>query len=227
MMVLDEWSTLIAVWNKDLSIARLGDGEAKLLRNASCKTQPFHVKLSDRLRGILSDPDPSVLVCIPRIFDADPPLNPSYWRSHIEQFARYGKRGYEYGSSFISRRDAWPIADEDAYWNLWRMIWADRPVLLVTGSQKGLAARQSLLGTAASVDVLNTPRPDAWSLFEELKESAEAWGAGKSNPCVVLACGATATVLAHDLGAAGIQALDLGHAAQAAARVNQKELAEA
>lgn len=224
MIVLDEWETLRRVRDSHLSLSRYGDGEAKLARDVGAKTQQADPDLAAALRGILTNPHPRVMVCIPRIFDADPSLNPGYWRQYTRNFIKRCKPDHQWGSSFVSRRDAWPIEDEDAYWHEWRSIWAHRRVLLVTGSGKGMRSKD-LLSTAASIEVLDVPRQSAWSAYQGALDDCRAWAACKADPCVVAACGAMATVLCHGLGSEGVQALDVGHMAQSWARVSPKELA--
>jgi hypothetical protein len=224
--VLSEWGTLLRVRDGRLSMARTGDGEAKLARGVSCKTQPCHGGIDKRMRRLLRNPHPAVLVCIPRIWPEPPLATPGFWPQHAGTFVSACDPAATYGSSFVSRRDAWPIPDEDAYWRGWQDIWAGRPVLLVTGSKKGRSSRKGLLSTARSVDVLDAPQPDAWSDYQGLLADSRAWARAKHDPCVVAACGPAATVLCHELGSEGIQALDMGHAAQAFARVSPKELAE-
>lgn len=222
--VLTEWETLRYVAT-GTSMARLGDGEAKLAREVDAKTQPHHSGIGKRIRRLLANPPPGVLVCIPRIWPEPPMATPGFWPQHRGTFERFCKPGVIYGSAFVSRRDAWPIPDEDRYWREWQGIWAGRPALLVTGSGKGLATRK-LLATAASVDVLDVPRPDAWSAYEGILADCRAWAAAKSDPIILAACGATATILAADLGAEGTQTLDVGHMSQSHARMSPKQMAE-
>jgi hypothetical protein len=222
---MDEWSTLLDVANGRLSLSRWGDGEAKVATNRNCITQPTDPALAKQLRRMLANPDPRVVVAIPRIWPEEPPLaTPAFWRQHRHVFERYCKPGHIWGSSFVSRRDAWPIPDEPAYWRLFQSIWAGRPALLVTGSGKGSRTADGLLGTAGSVDVLDVPRQGAWSAYEGIMRDCVAWANAKVDPIVVLACGTTATIGAYDLQTKhGIQAIDVGHAAQAHARMDPRE----
>jgi hypothetical protein len=167
-----------------------------------------------------------VLVCLPRIFEDEPPLaSKGFWSQHIRPFVRFCERGTVYGSAFVSRRDAWPIPREDDYWATWRKVWSGRPVLLVAGSNKGRRSVK-LLGTAASLDTLDVPRQDAWAAYEGIVADCRAWAAAKTDPLVAAACGATATILAHELGRDGIQTLDIGHMTQSYARVSPKGMGE-
>ena len=96
-----------------------------------------------------------------------------------------------------------------------RGIWQDRPVLLVHGSEKGLRKEHGFLGNAASVQLLQSVARDAWADHDRLMDECVRWASisPKQQPLVVMALGATATVLAHDLTLCGIQALDIGHMA--------------
>jgi hypothetical protein len=228
-LVMDEWSTLFAVANGRLSLSRWGDGEAKVATNRSCITQPADPSLAKQLRRMLLDPHPKVVVAIPRIWPDEPPLaTPRFWPQHQWVFEKYCKLGHTFGSAFVSRRDAYPIPDEPAYWRLFQSIWAGRPVLMVTGSKKGSRTVTGLLSTAGSVDVLDAPRQGAWSAYEGIMADAVAWANAKVDPIVVMACGTTATIGAYDLQVKhGIQAIDVGHAAQAHARMDPKEEEEA
>jgi hypothetical protein len=227
-LVMDEWSTLFAVANGRLSLSRWGDGEAKVATNRSCITQPADPSLAKQLRRMLLDPHPKVVVAIPRIWPEPPLATPRFWPQHQWVFEKYCKPNHVFGSSFISRRDAHPIPDEPAYWRLFQSIWAERPALLVTGSRKGSRTANGLLSTAGSVDVLDAPRQGAWSAYGGIMADAVAWANAKVDPIVVLACGTTATIAAYDLQTQhGIQAIDVGHAAQAHARMDPKEEEEA
>lgn len=218
--VLTEWETIRAVAESRLSLARMGDGEGKLATGRAAKTQPADPSLAKRLRRMLLNPNPRVMVAIPRIWPEPPLATPGFWPQHRWIFEKYCKPGHAFGSAFISRRDSWPIRDESAYWALFQSAWANRPVLLLRGTNKGNRAMTGgLLSTAASVDVLDSPNYDAWSVYDGLFSDCCAWASAKVDPVVVAACGATATVLAHELGTAGVQALDIGHAPQAFARI--------
>lgn len=223
---MDEWSTVRAVLAGRMSMARLGDGELKLARGEACITQPADPGIAKRIRRVMHNNVPGLLVCIPRIFKDEPPLaSKGFWPQHIPAFVKFCAKGTVYGSAFVSRRDAWPIADEPTYWATWRKVWDGRPVLLVTGSGKGRRSMK-LLGNAASVDVLDVPRTDAWAAYKGIVGDCRAWAAAKAEPLVAAAMGASATVLAHELAREGIQTLDLGHMAQSYARVSPKGMGE-
>lgn len=203
----------------------MGDGEGKAATGRSCKTQTGSPDIAKRMRRVLLNEDPRVLVCLPRIFESEPPLaSPGFWPQHALTFRQLCPAGRTWGSSFVSRRDAWPIPQEREFWQLWQRIWHERPVLLVTGSNKGRRAEGKLLSNAASIDRLDyCPKQDAWSVYEELMSDCVAWAHAKDDPLIALACGPTATIMAHALGRAGIQAIDIGHAPQAMARLAPAE----
>lgn len=227
MKIRDEWATVRAVLDGRKSLARYGDTELKLTQGRHGVTQMASADIGKRLRRILKIPNPNVLVGVPRIVPDIPPLaSKGFWEQYIPLMRGICDRvNTTWFSAFVSRRDAWPIPREAEYWTTWRQVWADRPVLLLSGSKKGFSTRR-LLNTAASVDVIETPRRDAWSAYTGMLADCRAWAAAKRDPLVVAACGAAATVLCHELGCEGIQALDMGHAAQAYSRVSPKELDE-
>jgi Glycosyltransferase GT-D fold len=217
--VLDELETMRRVAKGSLSLSRLGRCELRLIQGHHALAQAHHPKLARMLRRILTKGTfgPS-LVCVPRIFAAMPPGKEPWYGEFVKAPRLFTNHTYEYGSTFVSRRDAWVgMVDEPAYWQCVRGLWQDRPVLLVAGSDKGLVAKDSgFLGNAASVQVLQSVARDAWSDRDRILDECLRWVdiAPGQDPLVYLSLGATATVLAHDLTMCGIQALDMGHMAQ-------------
>jgi hypothetical protein len=86
-------------------------------------------------------------------------------------------------------------------------------VLFLRGGAKGDEPGQApLVNNARSVEhVPDLPPQDAWPLYPELMSRCRTWARHHPDGCVVLCLGATATVMAHDLAAEGIQGLDMGH----------------
>ncbi len=109
-----------------------------------------------------------------------------------------------YGSSFITRPDSAPWIDEPAYWQRVIDLWRGRDVVLVRGSSKSLCRAD--LGLARSVDEIVVSRQHAWADYATLMTRLAS-----EERRVLLCLGATATVLAYDLAALGVHALDLGH----------------
>lgn len=224
--VLSEMATMQRVAETGCSLARCGRCELKLALKRPGLAQQYVHSLSSRLRKILRSGAEHTLVCLPRVFEGFPDENKEHYYGEFtrpEVMAELFLPGKEYGSTFVSRRDGWTAdMDEAAYWPLVREIWRDRPVLLVAGSAKGHRAAGEFLANAASVDCLDAPERDAWAAYDGILADCLAWAATKERPLVYAALGASAAVLAYDLGKRGVQCLDAGHLAQSWHRADMK-----
>lgn len=181
------------------SLSRYGDGEFKLCRNGSIKSQKFEQSLSDRLKGILQDSG-ACLVGIPNIHSATPKAE--HWKKY-RHFASLLADDREFHSSFVTRPDSAPWINTDKYWAMIESLWVGRDVTLVRGKTKSLIA-EDLIG-AKNVTEIVAPLCDAWSSYQGLLNRI-------GHPERVLIClGPTATVMAVDLCEKGIHAIDCGH----------------
>lgn len=205
--VLGEYDTLAAVVG-GRSIARYGDGEFKMAAHgAGIKSQAAHPRLSKRLRDILRDSG-ECLVGIPNIkecVEKNPNLDKvEFWlkqRRFVELLANR-----EYVSSFITRPDSAPWIDTDDYWELLESLWRGQDITLVRGSGKSFTAERLMESGAKSVREIQAPRQHAWADYDSLMKRI-------GTPQRALLClGPTATVMAVDLCAKGVHAIDLGHA---------------
>jgi hypothetical protein len=186
------------------SLARFGDGELKLINGRDAVSQRGDPTLASALRRILLATDTPALPCIPRLRPKGPKAE--FWKQYERQpYVGFYKSRGRYGSAFVTRPDSAPHIDTPEYWALVRQLWQDKDVILVRGSGKSLTPER--LSDAASVEEIMVPVQHAWtersSLYTRLRSE-------KSRP-VILCCGATATVLAHELAERGVHALDLGH----------------
>ena len=224
--VLSEMATMQRAAETGCGLARFGRCELKLALGRPGLAQKPDADLAKRLRKILRGRADHTLVCLPRVFEGFPDENKEHYYGEFtrpEVMAELFLPGKVYGSTFVSRRDGWTAdMDEAAYWPLVRGIWQDRPVLLLAGSAKGYRAGDEFLSNASSVDRLDAPDRDAWGVYEGLLSGCLAWAAAKRRPLVYAALGASAAVLAHDLGKRGVQCLDLGHICQSWHRADMK-----
>ncbi len=195
--VLGELETLRLVAGGK-SIARYGDGELKMCYGGGIKSQEAHPRLSARLREILEDSG-DCLVGIPNLAAV------SEKTARWQRFARYADLLVDrpYVSSFITRPDSAPGMVCDEYWALCESLWIGRDVTLVRGSQKSLTA-EDLLGAGRVTEIL-APRQHAFVEYSRILKQI-------GHPDRVILClGPTATVMAADLCAKGIHAIDFGH----------------
>lgn len=180
------------------SLARYGDGEFKMCDGASIKSQRASASLTARLRRILHESG-GCLVGIPNIHSATPKRE--FWQPHQRFASLLADR--EYVSAFISRPDSAPWIDTPTYWDWVESLWRGRDVTLVRGSTKSLIA-EDLVGAGTITEVI-APRQHAWDEYEQLLERI-----GRPQRAI-LCLGPTATVMAVDLCARGVHAIDLGH----------------
>ncbi len=197
--VLSEVDTLRAVCG-GRSLARYGDGEFKLCRGHGIKSQHHDPVLQRRLREILLASG-DCLVGIPNLRSPTPKRK--FWSGYLTASRLLADRAY--GSAFISRPDSAPWIDTPAYWDQLASLWRGQDVTLVRGSQKGLLV-EDLVGAGQVTEIVG-PRQHAWASYHELLERI-------GRPARAILClGPTATVLAVDLCARGVHAIDLGHVA--------------
>jgi hypothetical protein len=213
--VLSEAETLERVL-AGASLARYGDGEFTLAEGRSIVNQPRgDLSLSRRLRGILHGDGAPCVVGIPNIHSPTPKA--VFWSKYLERGAALLHPSVTYGSSFISRPDSAPWIDTADYWLRLESLWTGKHVTLVRGEAPaphpkkigqftgGVSLIAEDLTTASSVTEVVGPSVDAWSVYPALMEQI-------GTPQTVLIClGAAATVMAVDLCAKGVHAIDLGH----------------
>lgn len=199
--VASEFETLEQVC-AGASIARFGDGEFKLCRSGAIKSQVADGRLRDRLCAILRASG-DCLVGIPNLH-ADGPKRERWAKFSAMSSLLSPDRAYV--SAFISRPDSAPWIDCSEYWNRMASLWRGQAVTVVRGSGKSFSRAQLLADGAASVTEILAPATNAWADYDAI---LEVIGTPRR---VLLGLGPTATVLAVDLCARGVHAIDLGHA---------------
>lgn len=196
-LVSGEFETLRLV-SEGRSIARYGDGELKMCRDSGIKSQCPDTQLSKRLREILIDSG-DCLVGIPNI-RSETPKN-AFWGKYMASADLLVDRPYV--SSFITRPDSAPWIDTPEYWRQLESLWVGQDVTLVRGSTKSLVA-DDLVGARRVTEIV-APRQSAWADYHALLERI-------GRPARAILClGPTATVMAVDLCANGVHAIDAGH----------------
>jgi hypothetical protein len=200
--VLSEFETLRRVLDGQ-SLARFGDGEFNLARGLDIPCQRHGQTLQRRLQGILMDSG-ACLVGIPNIRSATPKA--PFWEKYLAT-APSLLAPRPYGSAFISRPDSAPWIDTPEYWQALESIWCDRDVTLVR-SDSAKALHPEDLASASSVRDVIAPKTHAFDDYERILDAIDV-----PADVVILCLGPTATVLAVDLCAMGVHAVDLGHVA--------------
>jgi hypothetical protein len=183
------------------SLARYGDGELNLARGLDIPCQRWSATLQNRLQDILRQSG-DCLVGIPNIRSVTPKA--PFWNKYLE-LAPPLLSDRPYVSAFISRPDSAPWIDTPEYWQALEQVWADKHVTLVR-SESAKALQPDDLGQARSIREVIAPKTHA---FDRYQTTLEAIGTPQGP--VLLCLGPTATVLAVELCARGVQAVDLGH----------------
>ena len=222
MIILEEFETIRHLLSYNCSIARYGDGELKICLGGSAIAQPGSPALQGRLKQILKNTDPGLLVGIPRMHDGLEVQKKKFWTKYSQpRFTDlYIQKGV-YGSAFITRPDSAFHIDCAEYYELVKLLWKNKRVLLYQGvNRRFLKAEPNLFSTAESYTVLYGPSYDAFSeyktIFQILKNESDR------DTVIVLSLGPTATVLANDLTIIGRQTLDLGHMGMFYAHIHPK-----
>lgn len=216
--VLDIKDSLLHVLNRRISISRYGDGEILLMEGYGIGFQQSNPELASRLKQIVQFPIPNHQVCIPGVFSSLASFNKEsrkFWENSIYHenwltlFNKYFQGG-PYLNSHISRFYE-HLADKTKtteYINIWRQIFQDRNLLLVEGAGSRLGIYNDLFSGVSSIKRIVCPVENAFDHYQEILETTLQHASGQ---LVLIALGPTATVLAYDLAAQGIQALDVGH----------------
>lgn len=193
---LSELDTLDLV-RSGMSLARYGDGEFNLCRGVGIPSQPADPLLCASLRSILNDSG-LCLVGIPNLRSTTPKAE--FWNKYQNATNLLSARTY--ASAFVTRPDSAPWINTPNYWQAIESLWVGLDVTLVRGSERSLTAAD-LRG--AHVTEIIAPKVNAWAEYDELLRRI---GTPKR---AILCLGPTATVLAVDLCARGVHAIDLGH----------------
>lgn len=206
--VMSEEKTLDLIL-KGRSIARYGDGEFRIADHVTTiKNQNADAKLTERLAHILQDSG-ECLVGIPniyRVIESNPDgQKVEYWTKYL--WARSLLADRQYVSAFISRPDSAPWINTADYWAKVETLWKGQDVCVVRGSGKSLTTAD--LNGARTVTEILCPRNSAFSEYDSILDRILSVKPKR----VLLGLGPTATVLAVDLCAKGIHAIDLGHLA--------------
>ena len=211
-------SSLETLLRERKSFARIGDGEFTLLRQSGpLRFQKEDEALSRRLRQVLEQPIPECLVGVPdtvgyfhNLTDTSEAFWVQYMYETLGDWRRLLRRDETYLAANVTRpyiryRDR---SVSKGYFEALKKLWEDRDVLIVEGEHTALGVGNDLLEKARSVQRVLCPAADAFSKYAEILEAAKTYGKER---VILIALGPTATVLAYDLAAAGLYALDIGH----------------
>jgi len=194
------------------SIARFGDGEFKLIIGERHKSfQDVNETLNRRMLEVLRSSHPNVLVAIHPVNDFD--SLGRIWQKFIIRI----------GSEVLGLLDSERIYDSTGLFHrlptgsraefmqrveLIKSLWAGRKVVIVVGKGSRFHFEYELFDNVESVDYVYGPSKNAFSEYERIMTEIRSYD--KSSYLFLLVLGPTATVMAHELGCEGFQAIDFG-----------------
>lgn len=209
--VHDEFETLEKL-EQGYSIARFGDGEFKLISGRTQIREPAKSVRSDgarldiALKAVLDSPCTNCISAIPRMIEESPKY--SNWKRHEQRFARLMNPREDYYSAFISRPDSAPWINTREFVDRMIALWEGKEALLVSEKETSIYRLVSM--TAGKLIHIPCPHRETWSVSRAILKSIRL----AKPDIVLLSCGPAATVMANDVCAMGIQAIDIGSGGQ-------------
>jgi hypothetical protein len=208
-LFLSDRETLMVLKEKQVGIARFGDGEAGYLSGYAFSHQKRDPALRKKLQAMLRDyasPGPYLIALPYDIFFnryQERKTAPEFWNAAKYSLFPYIKKGGVYGSAFCFRLEIVVDEDKEDYAALLMSLFAGKDLILVAGTDP-------VPGLIAPRVIINAPANHAFDEYGSLRDRIEKSAAAFSQPLVLLSLGITATALAADLNHAGILAYDLG-----------------
>ena len=229
MLWKNEFETMTEATVNTRNLARFGDGELRLAIGGKAISQKADPALAAELRQILAG-ETKALPCVPPFVWEDINRSPkrNLWFKYADPRYREMYKADEYGSSLVTRPDSAPWIDDDRYWWLVSNLWRGMNVVYVTGGDSHLIP--IMKDEAESFQLIVCDKTDAYGSIGKIESEIIASARGQIDFTVLLACGATGTVLAHRLANHDIHAVDIGHmgmffSVQGAYRMKPQDLA--
>lgn len=218
--------TLRKVIDKRMSLARYGDGEFELMAGRRMSFEAANVEMAQRLKSILEVPLDNCLNCVPNIFGSLRMYRANsqcYWRGAAVWMRPILRECVDtsnvngtiqnaiLGDPLVSR--AYLGIDNYALslklFRLWKELFSGKDILIVEGCFSRLGVGNDLLNDAKTIRRIWCPATGAYAKYDEIKSAVLKYAS--RDTLIVIALGATATILAYDLAKLGYWAVDAGH----------------
>lgn len=217
--------TLRKIIDERLSVARYGDEEFGLMAGKNMSFELANSELALRLRQVLKEPCPKCLNCVVNIFGSLARYRPSdieFWRNAaiwmrpilmecVPKATYCGDVKYVYGDPMISRAYL-GVGDPtiaDHVFKLWKELFFGKEILIVEGRFSRIGIGNDLLAGAKGIKRIWCPAKGAFAKYEEIKNAVLKHAT--QDELILIALGASATILAYDLSKLGYWAIDAGH----------------
>lgn len=221
--VENEDETVMSILKNKSSVARFGDGEFLWIfqQRQVGEFEKNSPELAARLLKVLKSDNKDMILCVPNIFDNLYGLKPksiSYWegfliRKGIKVVNILDPNKIYYDTQFTRPYMDYLPKNQDfsrKFSNL-KKIWKDRKVLVVEGDKSRFGVGTDLLNEASSVSRILCPSVNAFEKYDLIYEKAKEIAQNIEDVLILISLGPTATILAYDLNAVGMQAIDIGH----------------
>ena len=212
--------TITEIKERKFSVARFGDGELLMMmpsyQNLYSTFQEWNFEFSAKLQEVARDNVENLLVCLPPIFGSYKPFVQDakrfYWLFREQESVWYGffDRKKIYGNTHVTRcyHDYIDKSKSPLYFQRLKEIWKDKDILIVEGEYSRLGVGNDLFNNTRSIQRILCPKKDAYKVYNEILDTTSKLGQGR---LILIALGATATVLAYDLAKLDLWAIDIGH----------------
>ena len=216
LTVADLDQTIEELLHSEKSFVRFGDGEIRLIEGDKLPLQDADQKLAKRLREIIGMCSEDIMTGIPDIFRSLEQYRPesrTFWQEHLlffrKKYEKYCVKQYQYYDAFFSRLyymyDNRELSTKR--FEKIKQIWKNRDVVVIESKTAHTGVDNDLLAMAHSVKRIICPESNAWSVYEQLYETAIQYD---KNILFLISAGATAKPLVVDLKKKEYRALDIG-----------------
>jgi Glycosyltransferase GT-D fold len=205
--VADEFETVAKIC-KGFSIARIGDGEIKLMeKNVYTRELTPVPKLADELKALVQRPHRKCLIGIPTMDENGDRYH--NWKRHRARFERHFQavKGRKYYSAFITRPDCYlaRLETREYYGHVIKIWNRKRTIAIVSEYDSKLLEYVRLTHLTPPLHV-PCPMYGAYAEIDRMQTAVREL----APDITLISCGVTATALAHRLTVDGLQAVDLG-----------------
>ncbi|MDR1141405.1 MAG: GT-D fold domain-containing protein [Planctomycetaceae bacterium] len=206
--VASRQQTLEKLLQSEMSLARFGDGEFKLMfYGDSLGFQEYDEKLAERLKEVLSSRHEKLMIGLPNFFGYLEEEAAIVWRKfvgHLRSYINpYLNAQTQYYDTGVTR-----CIDSAEHFQTIKQIWENRDIVVIEGTMTRMGIGNNLLNNAKSIRRILAPAENAFQIVDKIFAEAVLL---EKNVLFLIALGPTATILAHDLTLAGFRALDVGH----------------
>lgn len=209
--------TINELANGNISIARFGDGEIKLVAGKDISFQKATPFVVSKLREVLSCDVDGLLVGVADIFGDRSRYSEKanlYWKKHLNRYRcvwyRYLIKGKKYYNASMTRQYI-SLKDRSqgaTVYEKMKRIWTDKDIIFIEGEKSRLGVGNDLFANAKSIRRILAPSTQAFEKYDEILSEALKYD---KKTLFLIALGPAATALAYDLHMKGYCAIDIGH----------------